>query len=409
MSSMCTLRCTLAVAVLATTALAQKHDLDALDAQLRWKIDEQGQLLLWPQPEHPDAEEFAPIFGPDLSPTLRVLGPAGWLVLACPGPADVASLTPEGLMHDRFGREAVVAAVAELTAPRPAGTLPPLKDVLADVPADSELVVAIDQTAMPRAQPLCAFSSELGVLANRRVLDNFTGELSLSLWASARRMADTPAMFPYEMARRFGNLRVDRTVLAVELDSEARIFWLHLEGSFDVDHARRGLEFSGFTTEPDESRLRFHNEGIEGEVTERRVRIWTHADIPMGPRRGAELEQRLTAGAPLAVAVLTEHPTLAITGLEHVVGLHVWPPTEDTELRAEALCIDDQAAKKLARHLRSLPELVQGMADGPEAERVAHALSQIEVEAVGPRVRASFAELDWRQLVRDALLGEVVR
>lgn len=146
-------------------------------------------------------------------------------------------------------RQAARRAVASLRGePSPAPTGPaarPLREVLRDAPAEFDLLLVIDRQRMPAHRGL------LGAIRNAQV-----AELEAVVLASGR--PTTPDIYPgicahterlglaaYELARCFGDHRIDRVQLALRFRAclqHARSTWLALDGEFDLAAIRAGVD-----------------------------------------------------------------------------------------------------------------------------------------------------------------------
>jgi len=146
-------------------------------------------------------------------------------------------------------RRAVAEAIAALRGrrlERPAPSLPPLAAILADAPATADAHLRIDEFRLPPARALLRSNVPVKLEEWRRKIlsdGSMTKPFAARMWTRGRMCADAAALLPYEIARRFGNARVHRIVLAMQLPRSGGAplrLWAHLDGVFDVAALRAG-------------------------------------------------------------------------------------------------------------------------------------------------------------------------
>src|SRR5690606_26529725 len=120
----------------------------------------------------------------------------------------------------RAAAEAVAVLAGERWAP-PAVELPPLASCLADCPFDPHVLIVVDQMRLPPPRALMALARAAGLAVTRTAIEAAGGTVSPAMWAGATMLAEAGGVLPYEVARRFGNHRIARTVIAVRLQPDA--------------------------------------------------------------------------------------------------------------------------------------------------------------------------------------------
>lgn len=195
-------------------------------------------------------------------------------------------------------RRAVENAVTTLRGsprpePVPSAALKPLLDSLVDAPADHDALIVVDRWRMPCARSLLAAvrtAQGAQYLAKGR---RAGGELTAGEWSTTYALQERLGLVAYEIARRYGDQRIDRAVLALRFDStlnRTTRTWLALEGVFDVEAIRAGSRSA-----PEELRFALDH-GIAVTIDATRAVI---TNVPTGePRLGHDAARALVATLP---------------------------------------------------------------------------------------------------------------
>ncbi len=145
----------------------------------------------------------------------------------------------------KVARDVIRALKGETPAPLTV-ELESLRTVLARVPNNSEAVIVVDQRALPSARSIMPMIEPLAMGITKSVLRKAGGTVSPAHWTSARMVSCQPGVLPYELALRFGNFSLHRTVVAVRNLRQGRpILWIHFEGDFDLDRLELGMRTEG--------------------------------------------------------------------------------------------------------------------------------------------------------------------
>src|SRR5690606_37827633 len=107
-----------------------------------------------------------------------------------------------------------------------------------------------------------------------------------TVWAGASMLAEAPGILPYEIARRFGNHRIARTVFAFRMDVAGRTAepWAAFDGEFDVAALAAGLEATG---------LPFAKKGDQLTIV-----VSADLEVRVTPTTAEVAPRPATAGAP---------------------------------------------------------------------------------------------------------------
>lgn len=300
-----------ALLLLALAAVAQAQD---EFYETAWIVGEDGGLLGWPDPEL--GGEMLKTFKPfpvfkDLAAELaeQPLWWAGLLVAA--GPTDMASLcdperhlkkTNESLFDEQLllwatgemprdlsdpkarrlsldrilrmrvlGSRRAQAAVGWLTE---LSTLDPITrraaaDVvamiegrrlpavelgrLAAIPLDSDVLIVVDQRRIPPWRDYWRILRTYWTRSSRQVIARVGAAIAPSDFCDAQWVLDRDSEMFYEVARRFGNARLDRTTLALRFRPGAPAeFQARAEGTFEFEQLAAGCVALGAKVQPRE-------------------------------------------------------------------------------------------------------------------------------------------------------------
>lgn len=416
------MRMALAVVLAGTLVSPARSQIDfaKLDAAIRYAIDDEGRVLIAPDPlagwTH---DTFTPLVPERLDHVIANAGAMGLASYLFCGNTDVASLTDSTAFFARLGRDSdaeilqciagdeeqqqhsllqrlLAIRVAQERPLKPAigvlerlakqeesdihfrraidetlatlrgqthdapPQLPRLEDVLAEAPR-ADVHLCIDEFRLPAARPLLRTAAAAGLEITRRVILNAGGSVSEKIWAGAHLIAEGAALIPYEVARRFGNARVHRVVIAAQLprqERDAPRIWAHLDGIFDVGAMRTGLTRANLEVRGSEDRIECAIfDGIELVATPASVRIRSAGVTGVLGREAAETLARTIESddAPI-VAVIAKDAILPdpIVRLGRPERLAIWLPRQgDEPVRAQLQCADDR-----------LPTLITGEVQG---------------------------------------------
>lgn len=186
----------------------------------------------------------------------------------------------------RAAQEELVGLVgSELAAPRT--ELPQLASVLAEAPARTAMLLVVDTRRMDPLRGLAELARIAGVMVTRQVLAMAGGVVSNTALAGGQTLADLPGEVPYEITRRFGQMRILRVVVAMTDPERIPMphFWASIEGEFEPEPMAAGLRALGAEVAFADGTLRTELEGTQIVVTRTRILLDFGTD---GPRLGAE-------------------------------------------------------------------------------------------------------------------------
>jgi hypothetical protein len=176
-------------------------------------------------------------------------GLLGWRVLGARGLKDAAPMLKD--VADADGVDPITRlAAADIAAmlegrELPAIDLPPLDGV----PADAGILAVIDQRRIPPWRDVLRHHRTWGMRGARQIFARVGAAVTPADLCAAQWIMDRESEGFYEIARRFGNARVHRTVVALRFPedaeglSSAKIL-LRCEGLFEVDRFKAGCEAS---------------------------------------------------------------------------------------------------------------------------------------------------------------------
>lgn len=343
-----------------------------------------------------DADRFFALLGTDDAELLQRIG--GSLDDPLPGAAlrrrlAIRAASQRGFrpalgLLDRIGADAAADPELRRAAQRAAvqlrgGTVPQasvadqldLGSLLAQSPLDATVFAVIDQHRLPNTSPLAGW---VAYLARVSLLNAYSGRNEPFAWAMLRRAWQVDIgsrVMGYELVKRFGNHRVDRTFLAFAPSSEPPgAGWPGLlvhQGEFDVAAVERGLQQyaidhhrgddgtlyvsagdpDGFAFEIAPSRLVLRSgprqsPRLTAEVADAIARILTAGSAPVVACRNPAWE--LDEGARRFA------PTMATLSV---------PKTPGGDVVLTSRFENDAAARAVTGVLRGLPRMVQQLID----------------------------------------------
>ncbi len=420
---------------------------------VKFKVDDNGELLMWPSPSAGGAsdiyEPFLPLEMEGIGWRSANLGALGFLSLLCSGGRDLASLgdaeqvlRTDGVDTSDAGlRQALVTPVTEPTPGRArraelrrilaarllqerrvaaargelqavardgatdpflaqacrdallaidGGTAPraELSDaMLRVVPADADLVVFLDQARIPPSFWLPRLAREVATEVTLQQIELAGGQISPAMLAGAMQMAETSSRGPFELARRFGNARMEQTLLALRLREERVEFLLDAPGRYDVQRIATTLRDGGVALEPGEtlqaSDLPFGN---TLEMTADRLRVH-HADLGAQPDgdRAAALRQAGAGASAIWVHVppgskLLTQLELPATPRGATLGIDFAPHARVVLRTEHELPVHSQGLASLLEGYRRQGETqLDDLPGSPSIDRIAEALAKATI------------------------------
>ena len=266
--------------------------------------------------------------------------------------------------------------------------LPRLEDVLADAPpADAHL--RIDEFRLPSARPLLRAATVVAPdLSRQRIARaGWDDAFSRLMWIADRKRAAAAAVLPYELARRLGNARVHRVVLAVQFSTKS--IWAHLDGVFDVKAIRAGLLDADLEVRDGEVQLACTLEdGIELTATPTRMRLHKAGyHGAMGREAAATLAGTIESDDAPIVVVIDKEATLPnpLAAFGRPERLAVWVPREaGAVVRAELRGADDRLPSFVVGEVRGFGDrLKEWRREVPQLEILERVYSTVRAETAG--------------------------
>lgn len=426
-------------------------DFAEFDAAIEYSVDTDGRLLISPSPFDGG---MAPVVNERLEDVVMNAGVLGLVSYLFAGGTDIASLADGGVFFARLGRDsdvellhalaaddrpqatplqrllavriaqdrgfkpalgvlermvreptldahlrgAVDEAIATLRGRRsdlPAPSLPSLAVVLAAAPAAADVHLRIDEFRLPPARALLRSNVAVSLHHWRRSILSEIGWTKASaarMWTRGRMCADAAALLPYEIARRFGNARVQRVVMAVRLPRPgitALRWWAHLDGVFDVDALRAGLTAAGGEVRDADERVTCEIlPGIELLAAADHLRVHTSGFTgPTAPEAAAALAGSLEQDDAPIVALLDDGAVLpdSVERFGRPRRLSVWiPRAEDGEARFHLRCSDDRLPQLIIGEVRGLQRRIAQWVDNAAARAILEvACAAVTAEGAG--------------------------
>ncbi|MGE0144835.1 MAG: hypothetical protein AB7I19_16070, partial [Planctomycetota bacterium] len=211
---------------------------------------------------------------------------------------------------DPFLAQAVRESIASLSGEALAPTIPVLPTLavtLARIPDSVQAIVVVDHHRFPSASTLFSIGADAGDAVFRQVIEN-VGPEEREILDTAIRYSTSGRALGYLIAKRFGNFRVHRSVMAVkfrETLAEQPYFQWYAEGEFDLDAMAAGFAWAELEVErKDEAVVIRSSDGHQARIERNRVVLW-HDEFQ--PTEGAKhvafrtCLDRLESGAALAV------------------------------------------------------------------------------------------------------------
>jgi len=202
----------------------------------------------------------------------------------------------------RAARQSLAAIAGQHPPPAPA--LEPLAKVLAALPAEAGLVVVIDQSRVPAWGEVPRLMREHGMRRAQRQIEALGAAVAPLDYLHGQVALDADNELPYEIVRRLGNARADRSVFALT-DQGA---YLVVEGRFEPARISAGLR----------------ELGCEPKTVDGAVRVTFDLEVPcvlaVGERR---LELAVNPSATPGGEALARELTAAGAGGTDAVWCHV--------------------------------------------------------------------------------------
>lgn len=393
---------------------ASKHQRGDDGALQRWYFADTG--------AGPGLGRFVPLvpLTPDRHP-FDNLGALGLLAVVCHGPGDLLAMTDPGFHFQALGgaddeaslrqlvvlpfdgdgalgqaalldRQLAVAtllrrggrgAVAELTMLAEKGKLPPAlgeytRWLLAQrgegaaagrrrldpktllLPVAFDACVVVDHARLPDVSFLAGLARRTGILVTTRAIEMAGGTISDAMRNGAQYMADQAAEAPFEMARKYGNVRLDQSCVIVNAKADSR-------RPVDVTWQAAGEIAAEGWQRADLGKL-LGRPFANGVVTFARERLLVSTlDKPGLVREAKATELLADTGAALRVVVPGNSKLLAMVGL---LGLQ---QAKDVELR---VTFGDPATFEFVVGVRDEDAAAQWVAKGKEL--LAQLLEQLD-------------------------------
>jgi len=325
----------------------------------------------------------------------------------------------EGMLQDQFGTgtleelagsagtDPFLRAAAEQTLARIRGTPTSRAEawIPDGLPADCSFYATVDHRAIPPAPRMMRDVNGRHCLEARATFWSMGASYTMEDLLYAQWSLDRAAEFPYELARRFGNVAPRRTWVAFRRTPELSLA-VHVDGLFETEPLRAAATELGASVEEEGKGVRV----AHGEA--RLVVTPTTAELRMGPQRSllsdAALAELKAAGLGGGDAVWIHVRDLPSLGIED-------PDIRSATLRASfhagvtatlrVACSDEGAATRLAERVREIlarmadrkpPEGEPGVSvtelphDPKERERLRSFLRSVDVRTDGPWVAVAF-------------------
>ncbi len=119
---------------------------------------------------------------------------------------------------------------------------PPLADRLRAIGGEMDLLLVVDVAELPPMAPIGRALRDSELRRTTAEIRDAGGSVSRAMLAGARTLADWPCLLGHELARRYGQWSVRRTVAGVQVGPQRTLFidaWL--DGAFDVARIHEGL------------------------------------------------------------------------------------------------------------------------------------------------------------------------
>lgn len=428
-----------------------QFDFAKADAAIEYALDEQGRLLISPSPFEVRGG-FTPLVSERLLDVVTNAGVIGFVSYLFAGDTDVASFADGGVFFARLGRDSDVELLHALAADgdpaatplqrllavrvtqdrrfkpalgvlermtedrtldahlrgavgesiaalrgkrseRQPPTLPPLAAVLADAPVAADAYMRIDEFRLPPARALLRSAVPVALENWRRWILS-EGGMTQQFWTRGQMISAAAALLPYEIARRFGNARVHRVVLALRMPPRVEPrqlwahlqFWAHLDGSFDVAALRAGLTAANLAVNGDDERITCQiMPGIQLTAATNQLRVHrTGFSGGTSAETASALAQAIEQdGAPIVVHLDDKAALPEVERFGRPQRLAVWiPRTPDGEARFHLRCSDQRLPQLIAGELRGLQgKLAQWVTDDPSLAILADVYTGVSVAA----------------------------
>ena len=264
---------------------------------------------------------------------------------------------------------------------------------LASLPERADILFFVDQSRIPPLFALPRIGFDVASQIYGRIASGGDTRPEYQMWT------EVIPMLPFELARRYGNARVD-WLLGAYQDQPRISVWVEAHGLFETEALRTSLAAEGVELAGDET-LRVDPLGpldLSAELDEERVRLWTWQFESKTPETAPELpgigEAPIWFHIPRGSQLLQAMPLpVAVTSgtLEIEIGEQV-TVTLDIELETE------EHARTMAGLItafgRQGEQILEAMDPGPDLDKVLGV-----VRSLAPRVEGS------RAVVRLGLRG----
>ncbi len=308
------------------------------------------------------------------------------------GPLKV--LAADAAQGEDLRRIARVAAarIAGLTEGMPAPNLRPLVTALSEMPEGAFVVLVSEGHRLPPPRALMDLAERTGRIVTEWQIEAAAAMVSPAQVAGGLQLSCLPGILGLEVAREFGDHRVDRSVFGVFVDperGEPRI-WASLEGAFDLASLAAGLERFDVPHEVERGDaqqvagvgISVAGGAVRLQVTARRASL--RMDGVPGSELGAEgaalLAERLASFADLPVrGVVGELPaglgeeSMVVKLLPEVFGFSpVYQQGAAWTVRARFA--NENLATTIEQQVKGLPRLVESQAEALELPETVYEL-----------------------------------
>src|SRR5690606_38285852 len=309
------------------------------------------------------------------------------------GPLERAA---ESAADPAIRRAAAQAAATLRKAPRPDAEAPtrPLDEVLADCPFEPHILAVIDQTRLPPPRAALDLVRRASLALTRSAIAQAGGRLSTSQWAGAVELSEMSGILPYEIARRFGNHRIARTVFASRIGRRSMETGAACDGEFDVEALSAGAEAAGLQcTRKDDVLTVALGRSIELRVTRSTAEV--RARTAQGNRPATAPPAPEVAAAPIRIRLhYVPDPaggTWPVGALPEQIGISV-PRAQGEPFAVELRFADPGSADATAARLEELPRRVVRLVEAGELPKsIASVAAGLAVERDGNVLRLRIA------------------
>ena len=317
---------------------------------------------------------------------------------------------------DESLREACENAIAALRGqPQPIRqrALLPIEQTLAAVPKDAQAVILVHTTKLPSGSILIPWARVLGEASMRQYVGMFGEDMEAPFVIAGMLSMSFASNMGYVLAHRFGNARVNRTVIALRFQEDFEdppTIFVRVEGRWDLARIRAGLEQLGEECEVSDDEIVVPLSDGYRIVIREGVALCTHEDFaePGGEAGAAKLSAHVGADASVAMWLSDTAPYPAEAGVFRIsTATLTVPRSQRGHLRIHTEWATPAAAMAVLGWTGGLGRLVAGFADREERLiPVADAADALEVTRDGTAVDfdVTLPDTDLIALMRDVVV-----